>query len=42
VSMAAETEEMAARMKDTFGRRPDVVYRGMLALLTGEAKFLFD
>lgn len=42
VNMAAETEEMAVRMKDTFGRRPDVVYRGMLALLTGEAKFLFD
>ena len=42
LTMLADTEEMAKRMKETFSGRPDVVYRGMLALLTGEAKFLFD
>lgn len=42
IAVAAESEERARRMKETFGQRPDVVWRGMLALLTGEPKFLFD
>ena len=42
IAVAAESEERARRMKETFGHRPDVVWRGMLALLTGEPKFLFD
>lgn len=42
LTVAVESEERARRMKDTFGRRPDVIWRGMLGLLTGEPKFLFD
>ncbi len=42
LAVAVESEERARRMKEVFGQRPDVVWRGMLALLTGEPKFLFD
>ena len=42
VTVAVESEERARRMKETFSSRPDVIWRGMLALLTGEPKFLFE
>lgn len=42
IDLTVDSEERARRMKDTFGNRPDVIYRGVLALMTGEAKFLFD
>jgi len=42
LTVAEESEERALRMKNTFGSRPDVICRGVLALLTGEPKFLFD
>ncbi len=42
ITLAVESEARAKRMKEIYGSRPDVVWRGMLALLTGEPKFLFD
>ncbi len=37
-----DSEYHARRMKQTFRERPEVVYRGILALLTGKVAFLYD
>ena len=38
----ADSEYHARKMKQTFRERPEVVYRGVLALLTGKVAFLYD
>ena len=37
-----DSEYRAKQMRKTFRDRPDVVYRGMVALLTGKVDYLFD
>ncbi len=37
-----DSEYHAQKMKETFHERPEVVYRGILALLTGTVGFLYD
>ncbi|MBE6633463.1 MAG: DUF4364 family protein [Ruminococcaceae bacterium] len=38
----ADSEYHATQMKRHFRERPEVIYRGILALLTGQVGFLFD
>ena len=42
ISLVVDTLERAKKMKDNFNDRPDVIYRGVLALLSGNVNFLFD
>ncbi len=42
ISVVVDTYDRVERMKDNFRDRPDVVYRGVLALLAGNVNFLFD
>jgi hypothetical protein len=37
-----DSEYRAHQMRKTFRDRPDVVYRGVVALLTGKVNYLFD
>ena len=37
-----DSEYRAIQMKQNFRERPDVVYRGIIALLTGKVDFLYD
>ena len=37
-----DSDYRARQMKETFRSRPEVVYRGIIALLTGKVDFLFD
>ena len=37
-----DSEYHAQKMKETFHERPEVVYRGILALLSGTVGFLYD
>ncbi|MBE6698932.1 MAG: DUF4364 family protein [Ruminococcaceae bacterium] len=37
-----DSEYRAKQMRKTFRDRPDVVYRGVVALLTGKVDYLFD
>ncbi len=37
-----DTEYRARQMRETFKNRPEVVYRGLVALLTGKVDFLFQ
>ena len=38
----ADSEYHAVQMKKNFRDRPDVIYRGILALLSGKVEFLYD
>ena len=40
--IAVDSEHRARQMRETFRDRPEVVYRGIVALLTGNVDFLFD
>ena len=42
VSVTAESEAQAAKIVDNFNRRPEVAFRGVLALLSGEVDYLFE
>ena len=37
-----DSEERSKQMRQTFRSRPDVIYRGILALLCGKVDYLFD
>jgi hypothetical protein len=41
-TLAVDSENRAERMKKNFMERPDVIYRGVTALLSGNVNFLFD
>lgn len=41
-TIALDTEDRAKRMKAHFLERPEVVYRGSVALLAGKMNYLFD
>ena len=41
-SLIVDTLERAKRMKDNFIDRPEVIYRGVFALLAGNVNYLFD
>ena len=41
-TLVVDSAERAARLKDNFYDRPEVVYRGVHALLAGNMNFLFD
>ena len=41
VSMVVDTENRVERMKQLYMERPDVIYRGNTALLTGKMGYLF-
>jgi len=42
ISIVADNEKQKNRMMDVFDDRPDVVYRGVMALLTGEIDYLIE
>ena len=42
VTLAVDTEDRAKRMQKHFLERPEVVYRGNVALLTGKMNYLFN
>ena len=42
ISVDAETERLAEQMMMNFRRRPDVIYRGTLALLSGDVNYIFE
>jgi hypothetical protein len=37
-----DSEDRANRMKENFYDRPEVIYRGVHAMLAGNMNFLFD
>ena len=41
-TLVVDSADRARRMEDNFRDRPEVVYRGVHALLSGNMKFLFD
>ncbi len=41
-SLVVDTEDRVERMKATFRDRPEVIYRGVTALLAGQVNYLFD
>ncbi len=41
-SVLVDTLSRAERMRDNFYERPDVIYRGVLALMAGNVNYLFD
>ena len=41
-SVNVDSEYRSRRMRENFRERPDVVYRGILALLMGNVNYLFD
>jgi hypothetical protein len=41
-SLTVDSEERALRMKANFYERPEVIYRGVLALMAGNVNYLFD
>ncbi len=41
-TILVDTENRAHRMSELFLERPEIVYRGTVALLTGKMNFLFD
>jgi hypothetical protein len=41
-SVNVDSEYRSRRMRENFRERPDVVYRGILALLMGDVNYLFD
>ncbi len=42
INMVVDSEQQAKRMIDNFNERPEVVYRGLIALLTGDINYLID
>lgn len=42
LSLRADSYNQLNRMKQNFEERPDVVYRGIIALVTGNVNYLFD
>lgn len=42
VSVIADSDERAEKIRDTFNERPEHIHLAIFALLTGEANFLFD
>ena len=41
-NLVVDTENRAERMRDNFYERPEVIYRGVTALLAGNVNYLFD
>lgn len=41
-TLVVDTEERVEKMKENFRDRPDVIYRGVTALLSGNVNYLFD
>ena len=41
-TIVVDTENRAIRMRELFMERPEIVYRGTVALLTGQMNYLFD
>ena len=41
-TLVVDTAERAERMKENFRDRPEVIYRGVNALLAGQVNYLFD
>jgi hypothetical protein len=41
-SLVVDSADRAARLKENFYNRPEVIYRGVHALLAGNMNFLFD
>lgn len=41
-TLRVDSRNRAERMRDNFNFRPDVIYRGYIALLAGKVNFLFD
>lgn len=41
-SLVVDTQNRAERMRDNFYDRPEVIYRGVTALLAGNVNYLFD
>lgn len=42
LSVRADTFNQLSRMKQNFEERPEVIYRGIIALVTGNVNYLFD
>ncbi len=42
ISVVIDSLNRAKRMKDNFMDRPEVIYRGVLALLSGNVNYMFD
>ncbi|NLW74246.1 MAG: DUF4364 family protein [Clostridiales bacterium] len=42
ISLVVDSFDRAKRMKDNFINRPEVIYRGVFALLAGNVNYLFD
>ena len=42
LTLQVENAERAEKMRERFRDRPEVIYRGINALLTGSVDFLFD
>lgn len=41
-TLVVDTLDRAARMKSNFYDRPEVIYRGVMALMSGNVNYLFD
>ena len=41
-SLVVDTENRAERMRDNFYERPEVIYKGVNALMAGNVNYLFD
>ena len=41
-TVTVDSEYRSRQMRENFRERPDVVYRGIIAMLTGNANYLFD
>ncbi len=41
-TLVVDTEDRAVRMQSNFYERPEAIYRGVLALLSGNVNYLFD
>ncbi len=41
-TLVVDTEERVEKMKENFRDRPEVIYRGVTALLAGNVNYLFD
>jgi len=42
LSIRADTYNQLSRMRQNFEERPDVIYRGIIALVTGNVNYLFE
>ena len=41
-SLVVDSQDRAERMKNNFYERPEAIYRGVLALMSGNVNYLFD